>query len=84
MELLARQYQLSIPGALCRLFALADFSALFEKYFSMETKVPQSNSKVYGADAVRDAIYKGQLVNYYQSRVATSTGKIIGVEDVKD
>ncbi|SFL44425.1 EAL domain, c-di-GMP-specific phosphodiesterase class I (or its enzymatically inactive variant), partial [Nitrosomonas aestuarii] len=57
-----------------------DFSALFEKYFSMETKVPQSNSKVYGADAVRDAIYKDQLVNYYQPKVAISTGKIIGVE----
>ncbi|SFL34136.1 EAL domain, c-di-GMP-specific phosphodiesterase class I (or its enzymatically inactive variant) [Nitrosomonas aestuarii] len=79
-ERLARQYRLSITGSLCKPFALADLSTLLKKYTSMETKVPQSISKIYDADAVRDAIYKGQLVNYYQPKVAINKSRTVGVE----
>ena len=31
-------------------------------------------------DEVRDAIANGQLVNYYQPKVAVATGEVVGVE----
>ncbi len=34
----------------------------------------------YGAEAVRAAIANGELVNYYQPKVAVSSGAVVGVE----
>lgn len=36
--------------------------------------------QIYTADDVHAAITNGKLVNYYQSRVDTVTGHVIGVE----
>ncbi len=35
---------------------------------------------IYDADAVRAAIAKGELVNYYQPKVAVADGRVVGVE----
>ncbi|MFA5170933.1 MAG: EAL domain-containing response regulator [Sulfuriferula sp.] len=52
----------------------------------MENWVPPSRDaiiaakKAYGANELRAAIANGELINYYQPKVALSTGAVIGVE----
>ncbi|MDP4030294.1 MAG: EAL domain-containing response regulator [Gallionella sp.] len=36
--------------------------------------------KTYSADEVRTAIANGELINYYQPKVAVATGQVVGVE----
>lgn len=48
-----------------------------------EKQAPLANrevQKIYTADDVHSAITDGKLVNYYQARVDTATGNVIGVE----
>lgn len=47
------------------------------------TSVPEqtrSTQAAYAADAVREAIVTGQLVNYYQPKVALADARVVGVE----
>jgi EAL domain-containing protein (putative c-di-GMP-specific phosphodiesterase class I) len=47
----------------------------------MQSKREQRTEKqIYGADELRAAISGGELVNYYQPKVVSATGRVMGVE----
>ncbi|MBP7395305.1 MAG: EAL domain-containing response regulator [Zoogloea sp.] len=41
---------------------------------------PRAAQAAYAADAVREAIAGGELINYYQPKVAVADGRVLGVE----
>ncbi|HEX8873320.1 MAG TPA: EAL domain-containing response regulator [Nitrosospira sp.] len=55
-------------------------AALLETWTPPSTNAVRPVKKIYGADELRIAIEKGQLINYYQPKVAVASGEVIGVE----
>jgi EAL domain-containing protein (putative c-di-GMP-specific phosphodiesterase class I)/CheY-like chemotaxis protein len=42
--------------------------------------IPQASKKIYSREELQTAITQNELVNYYQPKVAVTTGELIGVE----
>ena len=78
-EKLARAHNISVLGHLHKPATPEGLAELIGKW-----TVPSQNAlqakKVYGADELRAAIANGELVNYYQPKVLTSSGRVVGVE----
>jgi EAL domain-containing protein (putative c-di-GMP-specific phosphodiesterase class I) len=55
-------------------------AALIGKWVAPSKNVQRTVKKIYGADELRAAITNGELVNYYQPKVLTATGRVVGVE----
>ncbi|MDE2366928.1 MAG: EAL domain-containing response regulator [Betaproteobacteria bacterium] len=55
-------------------------AALLETWTPPSTNTAGPVKKTYGADELRIAIENGQLINYYQPKVAVASGEVIGVE----
>ncbi len=53
---------------------------LIEKWVPAIQEKPRIEKKIYSVDALRAAISNGELVNYYQPKVATKSGQVVGVE----
>ena len=64
------------PDALAALLAKWSPPVLDDRRRTAAVRTPV----VYGAEAVRAAIANGELVNYYQPKVAVATGEVVGVE----
>lgn len=83
-EKLARAHSLSVLGSLRKPPIPANLSALLEKCLTRRALPAAAGAcapgKIYTADAVRVAIAKGELVNYYQPKVAVATGRVVGAE----
>lgn len=57
-------------------------SALLNKWTPPSPAIALTSIKAYSADEVSEAIAKGELINYYQPKVAVTNGKVIGVESL--
>jgi len=57
-------------------------SALLNKWTPPSPAIALTSIKTYSADEVGEAIAKGELINYYQPKVAVTNGKVIGVESL--
>lgn len=57
-------------------------SALLNKWTPPSPAIALTSIKAYSADEVGEAIAKGELINYYQPKVAVTNGKVIGVESL--
>ncbi|MGS0755711.1 EAL domain-containing response regulator, partial [Roseateles sp. GG27B] len=79
-EKLVRAHQLSVLGQLRKPVTPEALSALLDKWSLSAPTRRGAAKKVYGADELRAAIDNGELVNYYQPKVAVATGKVVGVE----
>lgn len=79
-EKLVRAHKISVLGHLHKPVKPEGLAALLEKWTSPSLGGPRAAKKVYGADDVRAAIDNGELVNYYQPKVAVATGRAVGVE----
>lgn len=78
---LANAHQIKLLGSLCKPVAPEALAALLRKWLQpSQAHPPQTAREVYGAEELRTAIANGELVNYYQPKVAPATGRIIGVE----
>jgi len=77
---LVRAHRISVLGHLHKPVKPETLSALLEKWTPPLLGSPRAAKKVYGADEVRAAIDNGELVNYYQPKVAVATGEVVGVE----
>lgn len=55
-------------------------SALLESWVPPSRNAAGPTKKTYGADELRIAIESGQLINYYQPKVAVASGDVVGVE----
>ncbi|RFC39123.1 MAG: EAL domain, c-di-GMP-specific phosphodiesterase class I (or its enzymatically inactive variant) [Candidatus Nitrotoga sp. LAW] len=80
VEKLVKAHKITVLGHIQKPVKPEVLSALLEKWAPSPLDSPQVVQKVYGADEVRAAINNGELVNYYQPKVAVATGELMGVE----
>ena len=79
-EKLVQAHKISVLGYLRKPVKPEALSALLAKWTPPSLARPGAAKKVYGADELRAAIDNGELVNYYQPKVAVATGEVVGVE----
>lgn len=79
-EKLARAYKITVLGHLQKPASPERLATLIKKWAAPLQIEPRAAKKVYDADELRAAINNGELVNYYQPKVLTSTGRLVGVE----
>ena len=79
-ESLVRAHRMTVLGRLHKPVARAALAALLDQWAPHSLGSPLVAKRVYGADEVRAAIKNGELVNYYQPKVAVATGQVKGVE----
>lgn len=77
---LMRAHKIWVLGHLRKPVKPEALSALLDKWTPPSLGSPRAANKVYGAGAVRAAINNNELVNYYQPKVAVTTGRVVGVE----
>ena len=80
-ENLVRAHQITLLGTLRKPVTPEGLAALIGKWSPpLQSRLPQMAKEVYGADELRAAIANGELVNYYQPKVAVATGRVVGAE----
>ncbi|MDO8926372.1 MAG: EAL domain-containing response regulator [Sideroxyarcus sp.] len=79
-EKLARAHKITVLGHLHKPATPAGLEALIGKWSAPAQRELRADKKIYAADELRAAITNGELVNYYQPKVVTSTGRVMGVE----
>ncbi|MDD5299991.1 MAG: EAL domain-containing response regulator [Gallionella sp.] len=77
---LVQAHKISVLGHLHKPVTPEKLATLLDKWSPPSQSKPQIASKPYSADEVRAAIANGELVNYYQPKVAVATGCVVGVE----
>ncbi|MHB1291568.1 MAG: EAL domain-containing response regulator [Sulfuricella sp.] len=80
VEKLVQAHKIQVLGHLHKPPTLEGLAVLLEKRVATTQDGPRAAKKVYGADELRAAIANGELVNYYQPKVAVATGRVVGVE----
>ncbi|MBI2289270.1 MAG: EAL domain-containing response regulator [Betaproteobacteria bacterium] len=79
-EKLLHAHGITVLGSLHKPVTPERLSALLERWSPPSRAGSQAATKSYSADELRAAITNGQLVNYYQPKVAVATGEVVGVE----
>jgi EAL domain-containing protein (putative c-di-GMP-specific phosphodiesterase class I)/FixJ family two-component response regulator len=79
-EKLVQAHKIPILGHLHKPVKPEVLSALLETWTPPLTDGPKAAKKIYSADELRAAINNGELVNYYQPKVAVASGEVVGVE----
>lgn len=77
---LVRAHKIPILGYLHKPVKPDALSALLEEWAPPSADIAGLTKKVYTPDELHAAIDGGQLVNYYQPKVAVATGQVVGVE----
>lgn len=78
-EKLIRAHGINVLGHIAKPVSLPALSALMETYGDTPlTTLKESHS--YAADELASAIADGELVIYYQPKVAVTTGEVVGLE----
>lgn len=79
-EKLVRAHKIPILGYLHKPVTPDALAAMLGKWGPPSASVPGTAKKVYSADELRTAIKGGELINYYQPKVAVAGGEVVGVE----
>ena len=79
-ERLARAHQITVLGHLHKPVTPDGLVELIGKLMPMQPDEFGAAKKIYAAEEVRAAINNGELVNYYQPKVSTTTSRVVGVE----
>lgn len=79
-EKLARAHKIDVLGHLHKPVTPAGLAELIGKWTGPSQSKPRVEKRTYGAAELRSAITNGELVNYYQPKVLTGTGRVMGVE----
>jgi len=77
---LIRTHRLSVLGTIRKPPTLEGLSSVLDKWTPHVVTKPCAASRSYDAEGVHAAITNGELINYYQPKVAVATGEIVGVE----
>lgn len=77
---LARAHGLNVLGALPKPCQGGALRAMLDRWQAFRRPAEPRVGKTYGPDEIRQAIARGQLVNYYQPKVELAGGALIGVE----
>lgn len=81
-EKLARAHKITVLGHLHKPASPEGLAELIGKWEPPIPGKPRTAKKIYAADEVRAAIANGELVNYYQPKVRTASGHVMGVESL--
>jgi len=79
-EKLVQAHRITILGHLRKPVKPAELTALIETWKIPAQNKPRRLNKSYSREEVRAAISNGELVNYYQPKVAVANGDVVGVE----
>lgn len=79
-EKLVQAHRITLLGHLSKPVSPDGLARLLEKWLPPAQDRARAVAKVYAADEVRAAIANGELLNYYQPKVALATGRVVGVE----
>ena len=80
-ENLVRAQKLALLGCLRKPVTPEGLAALLGKWPPpSQDHLPQTAKEAYSGDELRAAITNGELVNYYQPKVAPANGRVVGVE----
>lgn len=77
---LAQAHGLNVLGVLHKPVAPETLRQVLDQHSLPRTVASRSTSRSYTADELRQAITAGELINYYQPKVALSSGMVAGVE----
>jgi len=80
VEKLVLAHKITVLGHLSKPVAPEWLAALIDKWVPPSQGAIGAVKKIYSADELRAAITNGELINYYQPKVTTATGEVIGVE----
>lgn len=79
-EKLVRAHQIDLLGHLTKPIAQDRLAQLLGRWRPTAPKLQPATPAPLGADELRRAIAHGELLNYYQPKVAVATGRVTGVE----
>lgn len=79
-EKLVQAHKIRVLGHLHKPVTPEGLAALLNKWTPPSQNKPRPTKKIYCADELRAAIANGEMVNYYQPKVALATGEVVGVE----
>jgi len=79
-ERLAQAHRLNVLGVLAKPVAPEQLRRVLDAFGAGAAAAPRGADKTYGASELRRAIEEGELVNYYQPKVAVASGAVAGVE----
>lgn len=80
-EKLVLAHRIALLGSLRKPVTPEGLAALLGKWSPpSQGHSPQTAGDAYGADELRAAIANGELVNYYQPKVAIASGRVMGAE----
>ena len=77
-EKLVQAHRMTVLGHLRKPVSLSALAAIVKKWRPASDALEKAES--YGPEALRVAIDAGQLVNYYQPKVAVASASLVGVE----
>jgi len=77
---LMQAHKIKVLGYLQKPFSPEALKALMTKWMPHVPEQQQTKTVTYSAEEVRLAIANGELVNYYQPKVALADGRVVGVE----
>lgn len=77
---LARAHHFTVLGAIHKPPLKGQLSALLDSWQPARDESRPKLVKSYTAQRLQEAIVNGELVNYYQPKVAVVSGKLVGVE----
>jgi EAL domain-containing protein (putative c-di-GMP-specific phosphodiesterase class I)/CheY-like chemotaxis protein len=80
VETLLRTHRINSLGHLHKPFKQEALAALLERWQPAAASQPRVAKASYAVNEVRAAITDEQLLNYYQPKVAVTTGELVGVE----
>ncbi|MCX7168434.1 MAG: EAL domain-containing response regulator [Rhodocyclales bacterium] len=77
---LVQAHKVKLLGHLQKPVSAGALAALLAQWTPPASGRSRAAKAAYGADTVRAAIANGELVNYYQPKVAVADGRVVGVE----
>lgn len=79
-EKLVQAHKIPVLGHLHKPVTPERLDALLRKWTPSSQSKPRPTKKIYSADELSAAIANGEMINYYQPKVALATGEVVGVE----
>ncbi len=77
---LAQAHRLRVLDAFTKPVKPEQLQRILDLQLSFVVRESAPAKKIYDAEAVRHAIHNDELVNYYQPKVSSHTGEVVGVE----